>query len=79
MTPQEFEDLQNKVEEAKRAADKAEARLDMLKKELQKEFGCKTIKQAKKLLERLRKTEQEQEEAFSQSLRDFEERYGNLL
>lgn len=79
MTPQEFEDLQNKVEEAKRAADKAEARLDMLKKELQKEFGCKTIKQAKKLLEKLRKTEQEQEEAFSQSLRDFEERYGNLL
>lgn len=79
MTPQEFEDLQNKVEEAKRAADKAEARLDMLKKELQKEFGCKTTKQAKKLLEKLRKTEQEQEEAFSQSLQDFEERYGNLL
>lgn len=71
-------ELKMKVEHARREADKAEGSLEELMRQLQKEFGCKSIKEAKKLLARLEKEEKEKEDEFNEALEEFEEQFDGI-
>lgn len=55
-TPEDFFQDKQALERAKQEENKSEARLDLLLNRLEQEFGCTSVKQAKKLL-----TKKEQE------------------
>jgi type II secretory pathway component PulJ len=74
-----FQSLQERVEELQREASKAQGALEQLKKDLKKEFGCKTIKAAKVVLKKLEWEEQQKEQEFALLLAEFEEQFGEVL
>lgn len=71
-----FQELKSRVEEATREKNKATGVLETLKEELQNEFGCKTIKEAKKLLKELQAKQRKAENQFNRELEDFEKEFG---
>lgn len=71
--------LQSRVEDLQRDADKAAGVLEQLKKELQEEFGCSTLKRAKRLLAEYEDQEQEMEREFAEALATFEAEFGEVL
>lgn len=74
-----FDQLKSRLEQAQSKADKAEGRYEQLMEELQQKYGCKTLKEAKKLLSRLQKEESAAEEALQDSIAKFEEEFGDYL
>jgi hypothetical protein len=79
MTPKEYERIQNKITSLRKEADQATGRLQQLMERLEKEHGCKTVKQAEKLLAKLEKEEAAAEQEYEAALRDFEKQYGDKL
>lgn len=71
--------LKEKVEEAQSKADKAEGALNEVLKTIKKEFGCKSLKEAKVKLKKLKKEEAKAEEEFDKAMTEFEEKWGELL
>lgn len=57
----ELLDLKSKIEKAKAKKNKAEGELTGLMKQLEKDFGCKTLDSAKKKLDKMEKDLNKQE------------------
>ena len=74
-----FEELKSKVESLRRDRDRAEGALAQTMVRLKKEYGCRTLKEAKQLLTKTRKEAVEAEKSFKDELSDFNERWGDRL
>lgn len=71
--------LQRKVERLKAKADKAAGAKDQILRRLRKEFGCKTMKEAKKLLEDLITKENQAAVKYSKEKKAFEKKHAKVL
>jgi hypothetical protein len=70
--------LKKKVESAQQEVNQAEGAIGELMKQLEHEFGCKTLKEAKQKLKYLVKQEQSSKKAFDDAVDAFEEKWGDL-
>jgi len=68
-------DLKKRVEEAQQRADRAEGALQQVMKQLQEDFGCSTLGEAKKKLKILERQKQEARSDFENNMRKFEEKW----
>lgn len=74
-----YTELQEKVQKLQQRRDRAQGALDQVMERLRKEYGCKTIKEAKTLLAKLNTDLDESEQEFETLLTTFEKEYGDLL
>jgi len=79
MNLERYKHLERVVKAQQRKADKAAGVLEQLKKELLAEFGCRSLAEAKAMLDKLERQEKKAEAAFSVALAEFEKEYGHLL
>ena len=59
--------------------DQAKGQLKMLMEELQEKFGCSSVKEAKQLLVKLRKDEENAEQEYTEALNEYEETWSEQL
>lgn len=71
--------LKEKVESLHSQRDRAQGALDQLHVELKRDFGCKTLEEAKEKLGKLSKEQAKLEREFTQALEAFETKYAPLL
>lgn len=69
----QFNKLQQDVADAKAAAERAQGSLDQLMKQLKEEFGCGTLKEAKRKIERLERLKHEAKLKFEKLMKKYEE------
>ena len=67
------------MDELKREIIKAEGALEQLTDRLQSEFGCKTLEQAEKLLQKMQKEAEQAEDKYNEALSEFEEEWSEVL
>ena len=65
--------LKKRVESAQQKADQAEGAIGEVMKQLEREFGCSTLNEAKRKLKQLEKQEVESKEKFDSAVEKFEE------
>lgn len=74
----EFEALKRQADKARREADRAQGAVAQLKEQLESEYGCKSVKAAEKLSEKilteLAALEEEFDEKFAEFKSEFAER-----
>jgi len=75
----DFIALKRRVEMAKASADKAAGALSLLKKDLQKKWGCKTIGEAKKKKEGMQTQLDKLQKEFDELMATFEKEWGGKL
>jgi len=68
--------LKDKIEEAKNKKARLEGRLESAMSDLKKEFGIKSLKEAKVTLEKWRKDLGIQEKELEEKLDEIEEKFG---
>lgn len=69
--------LKEKVERIKQESAVAEGALNEVMKRIKKKFGCTSLNEAKKLLNKLKKKEQTSKEAFEEAMDEFEEKWSD--
>ena len=74
-----YEQLKQKVTEAQREADMAEGALGQQMAQLEREFACKTLKQAAAKAAELEAEAEEAEAAYEAALKEFEDEWGSTL
>lgn len=74
-----FRQLKDQLANHQREIDRVSGSLDTVKASLEPRFGCKTVQEARKLLERKRRELNEKKEKFEQDLQEFEEKHGHLF
>ena len=72
---QKYKEIKQRVEKATRERDVATGQLAAITEQLQREFDCKDVAAAKKLLVRLNTEAEEAEEAFEEAVKTFEEKW----
>lgn len=75
MNEKELLELKEQIEDAKQEVNRLEGRQDGLMSQLQKDWGCKTLEQAKKKLEGLKDEIKDLEENIESGVAELEERY----
>jgi predicted nucleic acid-binding Zn-ribbon protein len=75
ITEEDYRRLKSEVEEAVEQAQRARGALDQLMRQLEEEFGCKTLKQAKLVLEELRDKRDRLQEKFNQAVKEYNEKW----
>lgn len=75
MTLAEFETLKRQVDTARRTADRSAGAVAELTKRLQTEFGCDSLKAAKRKLQKMETETAELERKFETALAAFENEY----
>lgn len=75
----ELTKLKQKVDAAKSEASKAEGALSQVMIRLEKDFGCKTLDQAKTKLKELDRKAEKAKREFEEGLSKFKTDYGDLL
>jgi len=75
MKESEYKALKEEAEGAKVAADRAQGALDAALLTLEKEFGIKTVKEAKAQLKRAEALAEEAEEEFETALEEYREKW----
>lgn len=75
----EYQELKSKVEAAQRKADKATGALAQLMGQLKKEFGCGSVKEAKKLEAKLAEEGTRLEKEYKLALASFKEEWKDVL
>lgn len=79
MTLEEYQELKDAVEAHQRKADRAAGVKENILNQLMKEFGCRDIKEAERLLEREKKLLEKKEEKLEEARTEFQEKWGHLL
>lgn len=69
--------LKKRVEAAQQEADRAEGALSEVMKQLEREFDCKALNEAKRKLKQLEKQEESSKKAFDEAVEEFEENWEN--
>ena len=75
MDEKELLELKESIEDAKQEVNRLEGRQDGLIQQLQKDWKCKSLKEAKKKLEELKAEIQEVEEKIETGVAKLEEKY----
>ena len=78
-TLKKYLQLKKNVDAAQQRADRSQGALDQLMKTLEKDFGCGTLKKAKKKLKSLQEQEEKAREEFEASIEEFEEKWEEQL
>lgn len=78
-TIEQYRELKTKAEQAQAKADRAAGRVDQLRAELKREFGCDDVGAATKLLEKLRKEAEITEAEFDKAVAEFKEKWAGYL
>jgi hypothetical protein len=71
--------LKTKVEKIRRDADRASGAYDQGLAQLKKDFGCTTLEEAQKLLEKLKKDTELSRQNYQTALKTFEAKWGDKL
>ena len=79
MDAREYMKLKGKLEQWQREQDKAAGALEQLMKKLKKDFGCRNLKQAKKLLKKKEMENDEAKERYKKAKRSFDRGTGKRL
>lgn len=79
MNLNQFLALKNKVESLRRKADEAKGARDQLQKQLQNDYGCGTLDEAKKLLIQLNKEKEKLEKEYEEGMAEFKKKWGDKL
>lgn len=74
-----YNELKEAVEAKQQAAERAQGAFDQALKQLQTEFKCATIDEAKAKLVELQKKEEAAAAAFEAKLKEFQEEYGHVF
>lgn len=72
---EELLELQQERDETKQEVDKSRGALDQILKQIKEEFGCKTLKEANKKLNELKRKEEALRHDFEQKLEKYKERW----
>jgi len=75
LTEERYRELKEEVDSAKTEANKAQGALDQLLERLETEFKCKSLKEAKALLEELQTDRDAAEKSFVKALKSYEEKW----
>lgn len=75
MTESEYRKLQEEVNEAARNAERAQGAFDQLMEQLAEEFGCSSLKEARKKLARLQAEEEKASAEFEQALQEYRDKW----
>jgi predicted nucleic acid-binding Zn-ribbon protein len=75
----ELAELKSKTEKLQRQASQAEGAYKQAMKQMETEFGCKTIEEAKAKLRKLKRQEEAARAKFEESLAAFKEEYKDVL
>lgn len=75
LTEKQYQELRRDVEEAKEEAQRAQGALDEGLSRLEKEFGCKTIQEAREKLEDMEEERNAAEKKFEKALKDYERKW----
>lgn len=75
----QLEKIKAKAEELKREADRAQGRLDEIKKRMKEEFGVSSLSEAKAKLKEIITQEETLKEKFDTALAAFEAEWGSIL
>lgn len=70
-----FRKLKRDVDSAKADADRAKGALDQLMKQLQSEFDCEDLKEAKALLEDLSVKMEKAQRKFEEAFKEYEKKW----
>jgi hypothetical protein len=79
LTVKQYEELVRQAERGNKDAERAAGARQQLMKQLKEKFGCRTVEQAEKLLDKRQKQRDKAQEAAERLLAEFEEAYGELL
>lgn len=71
--------LKTKIEEIRSSADRAQGALDAIMKELEEEYECSSIEEARELLDKLKKKSAASQKEFDDLMVAFEEKWGDVL
>ncbi len=71
----EYIKLKKQVETAQQKVSQAEGALGEIMKQLKKEFGCDTLKEAKRKLKQLKKQEADSKEKFEDAIVEYKEKW----
>ena len=72
---QRFQQLQSQVEEARQASSEARGALSELMSQLRQKYGCKTLKEARVLLEKKQSEVAQLESRFNKQMDSYEEKW----
>lgn len=75
ITEKEFKQLKQEVEDAKEEASRAKGALDQLMSQLETEFDCKDLKEAKELLAELTEKRDKAAREFERAMKDYEKKW----
>jgi predicted nucleic acid-binding Zn-ribbon protein len=79
LTLDDYQALKRSVEELTRRRDEAKGALAQVMKDIRKDFGCKTLKEAKTLLRKLQEKEQKLYKKYTRAKAEFEEKWKEVL
>lgn len=79
MDVKDFLRLKDEIEKRKRAKERDEIRKEGLIQRLEKEFGCRSISEAKNLVGKMEQDTEELELAFQKKLKSFQESHDGLF
>lgn len=79
MDVKEFLALKEGIEAKKSAFAKLQGKRELLEQRLEKEFSCRTVEEARKLLVTKEKQLEQRESSFQDELERFKEEYDTLL
>lgn len=79
MDVKQFVALKARLEEKKHELSKAKGVQSEIDSTLKQEFNCGSIEEARQMLEEVKQEEAKFEEQLSQSVAEFEEKYGERL
>lgn len=75
MKEEKFWELKQEVERARSEAERAKGALDQLYLRLKKDFDCANLKEARELLKKLLRKEEEAQEAYERAVKDYESKW----
>lgn len=75
----EFQELKDSVDKARRRADRAIGAKEQILARLKSEHGCKTLEQAEALLEKEKRLLSKQERQLDSELQEFKKKWGLQL
>lgn len=76
MTEERFQRLKRRAEEAKADADEARGAVRQIMKDLEREFGCKSVAEARKLLKKLERQAKQEESVLREEILRYEKEFG---
>jgi len=76
---EDYTALKTRIATLQREADRARGELDATMKRIADEYGCSSIKEAKAMMVKLTKEQQEAKQKFDEAYAQFEREHGDVI